>query len=190
MRPTAAAWSLLSLSLFVLGSCREPQPQSHTATRFTDLMRIVKEKHRGPKGSPRIDIWSLDGDTRAILFLRAPGRLEFPFDPGQDCVFRFGMGFNRAGWKHSDGVIYKVSVKRDAGEDLLFSELLDPSAVEKRQWQDREVSIPESDSGPFTLILETKNTRQDRRTSQRGATRMSPAKRLGRSGSPRGLTLF
>ena len=151
-----------AVCLVVFSCAREepeqPEPQQPARmSRVTDLLRLV-EAYRGPKGKKRLKVhtWSLDGDARPLFFQHPPGRVVLgPIPAGDACVFRFGMGLRPEAQDGSDGVEFKVTLQRGEERQSLFDELLDPSLEEHRRWVDREVPIPDSTTGDFSLILRT-----------------------------------
>ncbi len=151
------------LASLVASACtREPgaqepeRPEPVRMSRTTDVLRLV-EDHAGAKGKkPKVHTWSLDGDARPLFFQHAPGRIVLgPIPPGESCALRFGMGLRPEAWDKSDGVEFKVIVQRGEERRQLFDELLDPRRQEHPRWVDREVPIPESADGAFSLILKT-----------------------------------
>ena len=131
---------------------QRPTPRS----RYTDLLRSIEQQRDAEGKRAKILTWSLNGDARPLFFQHPPGRFVLgPIPAGDSCVLRFGMGLRQEVLDKSDGVAFKVILKRGDQRLPLFDEFLDPSREEHRGWVDREVQIPESDQGAFSLILRT-----------------------------------
>ncbi len=124
--------------------------------RVTDLLRLVDDQRSHLGKNFKVGTWLLDGDSRAVFFQHPPSRVVLgPIPAGESCVLRFGMGLGKNSQARSDGVDFRLSIQRGEDEQLFFREFLDPRLEGNRGWVDREVAIPTTAEGSFSVVLET-----------------------------------
>lgn len=144
-------------ALAVLGCGSEPTPyEPIMMPRFTDLIGMAEDQGLVEnKKKIGVGTWVLSGDSRALLAQHPPSRMALgPIPAGESCVLNFAMGIRKQAQRKSDGVGYRVTVKRGDGTEKIFDEYLNPRLEEHRGWVDRSVPIPGTESGEFSLIFE------------------------------------
>ena len=151
--------SLFPLGLVVFLALACNRGESHEPVlipRVTDLLSLIDDQRIDQGKDLKIGTWLLDGDSRAVFPQHPPSRVVLgPISPGESCVLRFGMGFGKKARRRSDGVEFRVSIRRGENEQLFFSEFLAPRLEGNHGWVDRDVSIPATNEGSFSVVLET-----------------------------------
>lgn len=157
------ASALLALATARCGGPVEPGPGVGSATpgrpvtRYIDLLRRYELGGVADRSSVGIEVWSLDGDSRAVLFLESPERLEVgPLRLRGRCVLRFGIAIRERHWERTEGVEFRVSVVHgDGRSERVFQELLRPADLPGPAWLDREVPLPAVADGTASVLFET-----------------------------------
>ncbi|HID63447.1 MAG TPA: hypothetical protein EYP49_12020 [Anaerolineae bacterium] len=98
-----------------------------------------------------------DGDTRPTIFAHAPARIEFPVTvPEQESFLWLSPALDPEAWGWGgDGVTFVVAVKRDGGDDLLWSRHLTPESPDDLDWQQAFVPLDDYRGQSIILVLET-----------------------------------
>jgi arylsulfatase A-like enzyme len=136
-------------ALLLVSGCREPG-----SDYYVDLMRQAEELELLDESGVQLLTWNLAGDHRPRLYQAPPRQLTFGLPPDETCRLRFAIGLNEPGWEKSDGVVFRVVLRADAGDEMVFEERLVPSPDEEPRWLDREVPIPARGTD-VALVLET-----------------------------------
>lgn len=112
-----------------------------------------------PDGTAQV-LKAIGDEGRLAIFAHAPSRLEWRAQPRKGpCLLRVETGLEEKAWAEheSDGVLFRVSIVREANEEPLHEFVLNPSQNEShRHWQPIEVPF-HSDGTPLNLALETTN---------------------------------
>jgi len=130
--------------------------EPHNVARYIDLLRRIELEGVPDRKSLGIEVWTLNGDSRAVLYLHSKDSLKLgPFSATGACVFRYGMGMRPRHWGKGDGVEFIVSIEQSEDKQVLSRQPFSPGELDEPSWEDREVAIPYSPGEPFTLELET-----------------------------------
>lgn len=109
--------------------------------------------------SGRLTVFNVNGEEDAVLFQHPPNSLSYSFTPNEESRFLlFSLALDPQVWDpdKGDGVLFEVSARGDEGNEMLFSEWVDPkNNPEDRRWIDGVVDLQAFLGEPLTLLLST-----------------------------------
>ncbi|MCM2269692.1 MAG: hypothetical protein NDJ75_06290 [Thermoanaerobaculia bacterium] len=153
--------SLLASTLLACGA-REPAGEERRPRELDLLSRWPEARLTRPPGqSDAVARWheTIAGETREVLFMHPPARVEFPRTRMTlDARLEISFGLVERVWTEAgDGVDFVVSARDDKGvERRLFSAYLDPKhEPADRRWVDAVVLLGTYAGREASLILET-----------------------------------
>ncbi len=110
-----------------------------------------------------------NGDERPVIFAHAPVRVEFRLQvPAQATFLWLSPALDPVAWNWGgDGVEFRISVKHDGQEDLLWSRFLTPAQPADRAWQKALAPLTAYRGQTVTLVLATLPGPADNTTGDR-----------------------
>jgi len=148
-------WLAALASLFwLMASCHSSETK--TTSMYTSVLALIPSQI-GDAASPTHPlVLEVGGDRWSALYQHPPSSVAIaPLPRGESCELRFALGIKDDVWDKSDGVSFRIVIRKDGQESTVFEEFLDAS-TELARWRERVVDLGrlarDSDSA---LILET-----------------------------------
>ncbi len=129
----------------------------------------VERQQEGAADSSLVEVWTIEGDTRTVLFEHPPqkdqARLSYRVQIPSHAALKFGVALAPEVWSPTkgDGVTFQVYLENDEGGSFVFVRYLNPkSNLTDRRWRNFFVDLSPYSGKEMSLSFITESgPRQD-----------------------------
>jgi len=146
-------WLNLTNTRYLIAAAGEAQPET------TSLVNQIIDLNGGPTSSLRQTTFTIDGETKTVLFQHPPSQVMYRFAPdARKSRLDFSVALSPEVWDSGVGGPVAFSVLIDDGVDqrVAYRKVIDPKHnLGDRHWVDGNVDLDDVIGKPVSLVLRT-----------------------------------